>query len=71
MKKYIAPLVHISDLVETENLLLSASDPDANVSAATPDGNIPVKGGGSGGYTPPKGNVDYSKGYDSWTLWDE
>lgn len=71
MKKYIAPLVQITALTEAESLLLGVSDPDKTVSASTPDGDIPVAGGSGGGPTPPPGNVDYAKQFDSWDAWDE
>lgn len=68
MKKYITPLVQIMALTEAE-CLLGVSDPDKNVSASTPDGDIPVAGGS--GSTPPPGNIDYSKQFDSWDAWEE
>lgn len=69
MKNYNAPLVQIIALTEVESLLLGVSDPDKTVSASTPDGDIPVAGGS--GSTPPPGNIDYSKQFDSWDAWEE
>lgn len=74
MKKYIAPMVQITDLVETESLL-DISDPNRHVQATTPDGKIDVmpsdSGTGGSGPSTTDGNLNYSKKFDSWSTWDE
>lgn len=76
MKKYIAPLVQITALIEEENLL-GLSDPNKNVKAVTSDGttiDVMPSDKGTGGTTEPPtsgGNLNYSKKFDAWSAWDE
>lgn len=74
MKKYIAPSVQITALIEEENLL-GLSNPNKNVKATTSDGStIEVMPSGTGGTTSPStsgGNLNYAKKFDSWSTWDE